>query len=69
MKIVDDLSRVIDIEVSWSRCRYRRWSVAIGVDRLVQEGSGRLDLMLRPSSRRSRSRISISRDIEEDIGT
>ena len=41
----------------------------IGVDRLVQEGSGRLDLMLRPSTRRSRCRISVSRAFVKDKGT
>jgi hypothetical protein len=33
--------------------------VGIEVGRLVQEGSGRLDLMLRPSTRRSRGQISV----------
>ena len=35
----------------------------------MQEGSGRLDLMLRPSTRRSRRRISVSRAFREDKGT
>ena len=69
MEIVDDLPRVVGVEVSWSKCCDRWKSITIGVDRSVQEGSGRLDLMLRPSTRHSRSRISVSRDIEEDLGT
>ena len=69
MEIVDDLFGVFSVEVGWSRRRDRERSVAIGVDRSVQEGSGRLDLMLRPSTRRSRCRISISRAFVEDKGT
>ena len=34
----------------------------------MQEGSGRLDLMLRPSSRRSRCRISVSRAFVKSKG-
>ena len=69
MEIVDDLSRVVGIEAGWPRCCDRWRSITIGVDRSVQEGSGRLDLMLRPSTRRSRCRISVSRAFVEDKGT
>ena len=53
-------SGVVSIEVGRSRCRDRERSVAIGVDRSVQEGSGRLDLMLRSSPKRSRDQILVS---------
>ena len=52
--------RVSGVEVGRSRCRDRRWLVKIGDDRSIAGGFRRLDLMLRSSSKRSRSRILVS---------
>ena len=58
--------RIVGVEVSHSECRDGQQSVKIRGNRSGAGGFGRLDLMLRPSTRRSCRWISVSRAFGED---
>ena len=61
--------RMVGVEVGHSECRVGQQSVKIGGNRSGAGGFGRLDLMLRPSTRRSCRGVSVSRACGEDKET
>ena len=61
--------RIVGVEVGHLECRDGQQSVEIGGNRSGAGGFSRLDLMLRPSTRCSRCRISVSRAFWEDKDT